>query len=126
MGAFDQEKWFLQQNIMSAFSVQSIQPLSFDEIYRLGYQGHLKQQQSFSAKFLLSVEMKRLAFRQMLQASKIQHKGLLLALLTGDESLLSNTLKQQFQQLGISHLLAISGPHVLIFAFMLPWLINFR
>lgn len=124
VGAFDQEKWFLQQNIMSAFSVQSIQPLSFDEIYRLGYQGHLKQQQSFSAKFLLSVEMKRLAFRQMLQTSKLQHKGLLLALLTGDESLLSNTLKQQFQQLGISHLLAISGPHVLIFAFMLSWLIQ--
>jgi competence protein ComEC len=124
VGAFDQEKWFLQQNIMSAFSVQSIQPLSFDEIYRLGYQGHLKQQQSFSAKFLLSVEMKRLEFRQMLQTSKLQHKGLLLALLTGDESLLSNTLKQQFQQLGISHLLAISGPHVLIFAFMLSWLIQ--
>jgi competence protein ComEC len=124
VGAFDQEKWFLQQNIMSAFSVQSIQPLSFDEIYRLGYQGHLKQQQSISAKFLLSVEMKRLEFRQMLQTSNLQHKGLLLALLTGDESLLSNTLKQQFQQLGISHLLAISGPHVLIFAFMLSWLIQ--
>jgi competence protein ComEC len=68
--------------------------------------------------------MKRLEFRQMLQTSKLQHKGLLLALLTGDESLLSNTLKQQFQQLGISHLLAISGPHVLIFAFMLSWLIE--
>ncbi|MEG0650939.1 MAG: DNA internalization-related competence protein ComEC/Rec2 [Acinetobacter sp.] len=123
-GAFDQEKWFLQQNIMSAFSVQSIQPLSSDEIYRLGYQRHLKQQKSMQAKLLLNVEIMRLDFRQMLNTSNLQHKGLLLALLTGDESLLSNTLKQQFQQLGISHLLAISGPHVLIFALMLTWFLQ--
>ena len=123
-GAFDQEKWFLQQNVMSAFSVQHIQPLKSDEIYSLGYQQHLKEQQSFRATFLLKVAQTRLAFRQMLQASNLQHKGLLLALLTGDESLLSNDLKQQFQQLGISHLLAISGPHVLIFALMLTWLLQ--
>ncbi|RZF55732.1 DNA internalization-related competence protein ComEC/Rec2 [Acinetobacter halotolerans] len=123
-GAFDQEKWFLQQNVMSAFSVKHIQLLNNDEIYGLGYQQHLKQQQGIRAKFLLNVEMKRLAFRQMLQASNLQHKGLLLALLTGDESLLSNALKQQFQQLGISHLLAISGPHVLIFALMLTWFLR--
>lgn len=123
-GAFDQEKWFLQQNIMSAFSVQFIQPLSSDEIYRLGYQRHLKQQKSMQAKLLLNVEIMRLNFRQMLNTSNLQHKGLLLALLTGDESLLPNTLKQQFQQLGISHLLAISGPHVLIFALMLTWFLQ--
>ena len=122
--AFDQEKWFLQQNVMSAFSVKQIQPITTDEVYRLGYPQHLKQQQGIQARFLLRVEMKRLAFRQMLQASNLQHKGLLLALLTGDESLLSNALKQQFQQLGISHLLAISGPHVLIFALMLTWLLR--
>lgn len=68
--------------------------------------------------------MKRSEFRQMLQNSNLQHKGLLLALLTGDESLLSNTLKQQFQLLGISHLLAISGPHVLIFALILTWILK--
>ncbi|MCU4335756.1 DNA internalization-related competence protein ComEC/Rec2 [Acinetobacter dispersus] len=123
-GAFDQEKWFLQQKVMSAFSVRHIQPLSRDEIYRLGYQQHLKQQQSLQARFLLKIETMRLSFRNMFQASDLQHKGLLLALLTGDESLLSNRLKQQFQQLGISHLLAISGPHVLIFALLLSWLLK--
>ena len=35
-------------------------------------------------------------------------------MLTGDESLLSDETQLQFKQLGISHLLAISGPHVLI------------
>lgn len=123
-GVFDQEKWFLQQNVMSAFSVRHIQPLSRDEIYRLGYQQHLKQQQRLQARFLLKIETMRLSFRNMFQASEFQHKGLLLALLTGDESLLSNRLKQQFQQLGISHLLAISGPHVLIFALLLTWLLK--
>jgi competence protein ComEC len=63
----------------------------------------------------------RFEFRQMLAHSNLQHKGLLLALLTGDESLLAKDLKKKFQQLGISHLLAISGPHVLIFAIMLTW-----
>ncbi|USA47651.1 DNA internalization-related competence protein ComEC/Rec2 [Acinetobacter sp. C26M] len=123
-GVFDQEKWFLQQNVMSAFSVRHIQPLSRDEIYRLGYQQHLKQQQRLQARFLLKIETMRLSFRNMFQTSEFQHKGLLLALLTGDESLLSNRLKQQFQQLGISHLLAISGPHVLIFALLLTWLLK--
>ena len=121
-GVFDQEKWFLQQNIVSAFSVRQIQPLSADEIYRLGYQQYDKQQHTLKVKLLLKIENMRLAFRQMLQTSSLQHRGLLLALLTGDESLLSSELKQQFQLLGISHLLAISGPHVLIFALMLTWL----
>ncbi len=123
-GAFDQEKWFLQQNIMSAYQVSDIQSLSQDQIYRLGYHQHLKQQQTLQEKFLLNVEILRLSFREMLQASTLQHKGLLLALLTGDESLLSNRLKQQFQQLGLSHLLAISGPHVLVFALMLTWVLK--
>ncbi|RZG86701.1 DNA internalization-related competence protein ComEC/Rec2 [Acinetobacter venetianus] len=123
-GAFDQEKWFLQQNVMSAFSVKHIELLSDDEVYKLGYQQHLKQQQSITAKFFLKVEMMRLSFRLKLQTSNYQNKGLMLALLTGDESLLSDGIKQQFQLLGISHLLAISGPHVLIFALMLTWLLQ--
>ncbi|MCP5774037.1 ComEC/Rec2 family competence protein, partial [Klebsiella pneumoniae] len=44
--------------------------------------------------------------------------GLLLALLSGDESFLDQATEQKFQRFGMSHLLAISGPHVLIFAFI--------
>ncbi|MFW2712656.1 ComEC/Rec2 family competence protein, partial [Acinetobacter baumannii] len=98
-----------------------IEPLSLDEIYRLGYQQHLKEQQSFSNSFRLNIEKLRLTFRQILNSSSLQQKGLILALLTGDESLLSDETQLQFKQLGISHLLAISGPHVLIFAIMLSW-----
>ena len=120
-GAFDQEKWFLQQDIMAAFLVTDIQALSSKDIEQLGYAHYLKQQQTWFARFRLQVEQCRLKFRHMLQKSQLQHKGLILALLTGDESLLSDERTQQFQQLGISHLLAISGPHVLIFACMLTW-----
>ncbi|MGB8810384.1 MAG: DNA internalization-related competence protein ComEC/Rec2 [Acinetobacter calcoaceticus] len=120
-GAFDQEQWFIQRNIMSGFSVQHIEPLSSDEIYRLGYQNHLQQQQKFFTRQQLNIEKLRLKFRLMLKKSPLQNKGLLLALLTGDESLLNEDTKNQFKQLGISHLLAISGPHVLIFAILLSW-----
>ena len=48
-----------------------------------------------------------------------------LALLTGDESLLDKNLEQQFQRFGMSHLLAISGPHVVIFAVIICWLIQY-
>ncbi len=49
--------------------------------------------------------------------------GLLLALLTGDKSLLTEGTSELFQRFGMSHLLAISGPHVLVFASMLCWAI---
>ncbi|WP_151964199.1 DNA internalization-related competence protein ComEC/Rec2 [Acinetobacter oleivorans] len=120
-GAFDQEQWFIQRNIMSGFSVQHIEPLNSNEIYRLGYQNHLKQQQNFLTRQQLNIEKLRLKFRLILKKSPFQNKGLLLALLTGDESLLNEDIKNQFKLLGISHLLAISGPHVLIFAILLSW-----
>ncbi|MCU4552066.1 DNA internalization-related competence protein ComEC/Rec2 [Acinetobacter nosocomialis] len=120
-GAFDQEKWFIQRNMMSGFIVQHIEPLSRDEIYRLGYQQHSREQQSFFNRFQINIEKLRLTFRHLLENSSLQQKGLILALLTGDESLLSDETQIQFKQLGIAHLLAISGPHVLIFAIMLSW-----
>ena len=120
-GAFDQEKWFIQRNIMSGFIVQYIEPLSLDQIYRLGYQQHSREQQSFFNRFQINIEKLRLTFSHLLDTSSLQQKGLILALLTGDESLLSDETQIQFKQLGIAHLLAISGPHVLIFAIMLSW-----
>ncbi|WP_151818351.1 DNA internalization-related competence protein ComEC/Rec2 [Acinetobacter nosocomialis] len=120
-GAFDHEKWFIQRNMMSGFIVQHIEPLSHDEIYRLGYQQHSREQQSFFNRFQINIEKLRLTFRHLLESSSLQQKGLILALLTGDESLLSDETQIQFKHLGIAHLLAISGPHVLIFAMMLSW-----
>lgn len=117
-GAFDAEKWAVQQNIMAGFRIKHIQKLDPAAVYALGHAKHLRQQQALTQRVLLAVEKQRLAFRQFIARQPVQHKGLLLALLTGDESLLDPATEQQFRRLGMSHLLAISGPHVVIFALM--------
>lgn len=123
-GAFDQEKWLLQQNIMGRVQVQSLQVMSAFEVQELGLQSFIQQQSGWAARLKLYAEKKRLGFRQYIERQPLKHKGLLLALLTGDESLLSDTIKEQFKILGISHLLAISGPHVLIFALLFCFVLN--
>lgn len=58
----------------------------------------------------------------------IQSHAILLGLLTGDKSLMDSDLKNRYQITGISHLLAISGPHVLMLAaivsILLLWLVK--
>lgn len=122
-GVFDQEKWFIQQNLMASFKVEHAQMLTEADIYRLGFWKHVQQKKRFWHQLTLSVEELRLAYRNTIENSYLQNKGLLLALLTGDESLLNQETEDLFQRLGISHLLAISGPHVLIFASLMSWLI---
>ncbi|AMW80343.1 competence protein [Acinetobacter sp. TGL-Y2] len=121
---FDQEKWLLQHNIMGTVQVQSLQVVSAFEVQELGLQSFIQQQSGWTARLKLYAEKKRLGFRQYIERQPLKHKGLLLALLTGDESLLSDTIKEQFKILGISHLLAISGPHVLIFALLFCFVLN--
>ncbi|WP_347474267.1 DNA internalization-related competence protein ComEC/Rec2 [Acinetobacter thermotolerans] len=115
-GAFDVEKWYLEQNYMTGFRIRQIQPLTQQELYALGFSSHLRQQQSLSSQFLLWIERKRLELRHFIYRQPLNNKGLTLALLTGDESLLNPETEQQFRRFGMSHLLAISGPHVVIFA----------
>ena len=117
-GVFDKERWFLQENMMGSLNAQFIQPIDTLQVSALGYAKFVQQHDSWWSKFKLGIEMQRLAFRKRIENSSLQQKGLLLALLTGDESLLSSDTQHLFQRLGISHLLAISGPHVLIFAIL--------
>lgn len=60
--------------------------------------------------------------------SAIQSHAILLGLLTGDKSLMDSDLKNRYQVTGISHLLAISGPHVLMLAaivsILVVWLVK--
>lgn len=123
-GAFDQEKWFLQQNIMAAFRVKKAEKLTEQQLYAMGFMSYLRQQHSIVAEIQLAIEQQRLKLRNTLQQQSLHHSGLLLALLTGDQSLLSPEVEALFKRMGLSHLLAISGPHVLIFAAMLCWMIH--
>lgn len=123
-GAFDQEKWWLQQNVMAGLRVAMIQPLTTEQVAALGFSAHQRQQQGWWMQFRLQIEQLRYGYREFIQHQPLVQKGLLLGLLTGDRSLLSAHTEAQFQRLGISHLLAISGPHVLIFALLVSWLLQ--
>lgn len=121
-GVFDQERWWLQQNIMASLQVETMQLLSPEQIAALGYRDFVRQQQSVFARLAVQIEAQRLSFRDFIARHSFHNAGLLLALLTGDESLLGADTQQLFKALGISHLLAISGPHVLVFAMLFCWL----
>lgn len=54
---------------------------------------------------------------------QLQNYAILLGLLTGDKALMDSQLKNLYQVTGISHLLAISGPHVLMLATMVSMLL---
>lgn len=123
-GVFDQEKWLLQQNIQATFRVKHAVALDEVQIKALGYADIWWQQHTAVQQFRLWTEKQRLAFRVKILHLPLAHKGLLLALLTGDKSLLDVATVDQFQRFGISHLLAISGPHVLIFAVLICWMIT--
>ncbi|MBS9780478.1 MAG: ComEC/Rec2 family competence protein, partial [Moraxellaceae bacterium] len=60
---------------------------------------------------------------QTLSAKNQQARGVALSLLTGDRALISKETKYLYQLSGISHLLAISGTHVLFLAVILTTLI---
>ncbi len=112
-GVFDQEKWFIQENISGTLQINAVEELSENEI---NYSHFVRQQNNWIHRTKLFIEEQRLNFRERISTQPYRHQGLMLALLTGDESLLSQGEQDQFKRLGISHLLAISGPHVLIFA----------
>lgn len=93
-GAFDVEKWYIEQNIMTGFRVKHTELLTQQQVDQLGYSRYVRTQNSVTANFKLWVETKRSDLRAFIIQQPIREKGLLLALLTGDKSLLSKTTQQ--------------------------------
>lgn len=117
--AFNTEQWSLQQGIMGRLKVHAITQIAPVQLSQFG----IESKNSTFGAFKLWIEQQRIDLRNFLFAhQRWQQQGLMLALVTGDESLLVDETKQLFLQLGISHLLAISGPHVLILAAIWTWL----
>lgn len=123
-GGFDSEQWMLQQNLMAGFKIEQVELLTSAQIQQLGFSTHIHAQQSWRNRLLLNIEQMRLNIRHYIDKKPLENKGLILALLTGDRSLLYDETEDKFQRFGISHLLAISGPHVLILAGLLTWAIH--
>ena len=79
----------------------------------------------------LKVNQHRMNLRELMlgvQTTKPEASGLSLSLLTGDRGVLNPKITELYQHFGISHLLAISGPHVLfaalVFSVLLRLLLN--
>ena len=105
--AFDYEKWLIAQGYAGTGSVRKKAKLLADSSYRDHY---LQFRQSAYDHF-----------SQLIPES--DYRPLLIALLMGERSGISDSQWQVFQASGTSHLLAISGLHVGIAALWSYWLI---
>ncbi len=108
--AFDQEQWLLTEHIGATGSLES---------------AILVEPQASGLRVPLDhVDRLREDLRDHLSMLDSPARAVLLALLTGDRALIDPDLRQLYQQAGISHLMAISGPHVVLAALMVAWLIQ--
>lgn len=123
-GAFDSEKWLLEQHVLATGTVQHARLLNAQEVIAFGL-----PQASWFEHFDTAIQQQRLKIRDHFQRFNVPASGVMLGLLTGDRSLIDAKTTLLYQQMGISHLLAISGPHVVLAALMMTficrWLLNF-
>lgn len=127
---FDEKRWLRQQNVQALANVVEFDKNSLQKNH-YGNRGS----------FLIKIEQLRWYFREKIQQNMFKNfeqkdseqivkihdsHAILLGLLTGDRALMSSHIKNIYQQTGISHLLAISGPHVLMLASILSlWALAF-
>ena len=114
--AFDVEKWLLSEHVLATATLVSAKPLDLKAMQQLGLL------QTRWIHLQAEVQQMRLGIRQHVSQFASPAKGVLLGLLTGDRSLIDRPTADLYRQMGISHLLAISGPHVVLAALMLLWL----
>jgi competence protein ComEC len=108
--AFDQAQWLLTEHIGATGSLESAVLVNAKAG---GLRGVLDQVDRF-----------RNQVRDHLAQLDSPARAVLLGLLTGDRALIDPDVRQLYQQAGISHLMAISGPHVVFAALMVAWLIQ--
>ncbi len=137
MLGFDEAQWLRQRGVQAKGVIISIEKTSLREfnpshvkdriviaIEQLRWQIRQKilanlhralLKQSTSIVNAKNTDIAQSASQSSIQ-SAIQSHAILLGLLTGDKSLMDSDVKNRYQVTGISHLLAISGPHVLMLA----------
>ena len=104
-GAFDYQAWLLSENISAIGKVGRAQLIEEPKDW--------------------SFDLWRWQIRQQFQQlfADQTNAGVVLALLTGDRALVAEQAWDLYTTTGISHLMAISGPHVLLAASAVTWLI---
>ncbi len=108
--AFDLEQWLMTQHIGATGTLESAVLVQPDAG---GLSGLLDRIDRF-----------RNQIRDHLSRLDSPARGVVLGLLTGDSVLIDRDLRQLYQQAGISHLMAISGPHVVLAALMVAWMLQ--
>lgn len=105
--AFDQEQWLLTEHIGATGSLESAVLVNGD-----------------AGSFWDTVDRFRNDLRDHIAMLDSPARAVLLGLLTGDRALIDPDVRQLYQQAGISHLMAISGPHVVLAALMVAWVVQ--
>ena len=120
---FDSYRWLRGRHIDGVANIvaTSTSPFAIDKSSALEAASH-----SYLKRFRIQVDQGRWQLRQHFYqdwaaqtTAAQQAKAVTLSLLTGDRSLINRDTKDLYQLAGISHLLAISGTHVLFLAIML-------
>lgn len=121
-GVFDQRQWLWSRGITARLTISDLHRVSPND-------SKLCQPNTIQCTYTVIINNWRLYYRKRLRslfdttAQPMQvSSGVLLGLLTGDRSAISVDLGQLYQRMGISHLLAISGPHIVWFGVLCGWL----
>jgi competence protein ComEC len=104
-GAFDTEGWLLEEGISATGSVEGAEPLQAAGWSMDGFRLQVRER-----------------FQQLFAGEP--EAGVQLALLTGDRSLVPKPLWDVYSRTGISHLMAISGPHITLAAIVLVFFLR--
>lgn len=110
-GSFDYEIWLLQEGVRAV--------------------GYARAADRMNTEFTLTgqqlIDRYRLSIRHRFQQIFPEHapSGVLLALLTGDRALVDQAAWNRYAATGITHLMAISGLHITMVAFVVTWLSAF-
>ena len=103
--AFDLEEWWMSEGVTATGAIRKAVKLQFAAWSFGGWRLDIRRQ------------------FEPLMADKPE-AAVTLALLTGDRAQVSDGISHLYQDSGIIHLMAISGPHVILFAAAVVWLVR--
>ncbi|MGO2277807.1 MULTISPECIES: ComEC/Rec2 family competence protein [unclassified Psychrobacter] len=129
---FDSYRWLRGRHIDGVASILAVSPTlaNSNEINDKKYSKQSLGSDSYLQRFRTHIDQGRWRLRKHFYqdwsahtTAEQQAKAVTLSLLTGDRSLINRDTKDLYQLAGISHLLAISGTHVLFLAIVLAGIV---
>ncbi|MGB6927162.1 ComEC/Rec2 family competence protein [Psychrobacter sp.] len=133
---FDSYRWLRGRHIDGVANILAVSPTLVNsreisnEISDKKYSKQSLDSDSYLQRFRTHIDQGRWRLRQHFYqdwsaqtTAEQQAKAVTLSLLTGDRSLINRDTKDLYQLAGISHLLAISGTHVLFLAIVLAGIV---